>query len=288
MAGPGQHRRNTGTVDLHMHSTLSDGALSVPELIDLCRQQGLDSIAITDHDNIDSYEEGREYAEDAGLEFIPGVEISSYREGSDIHILGYFYDPTHLRLNQTLVELRSKRKQRAQMILQRLAQMGVEISYEKLLHRTGGSLGRAHIALALVEEEYVATFQEAFTRYLGNTTEVMAGIESEKLSPAEAIALILEAGGIPVMAHPAKTRRDDLIEEMVDCGLKGIEIYSHGLSPTCFRKYKDLARRYGLVCCGGADFHMRREDDRNSPGSLHIPYEVLGRLKDLKEGFCPA
>ncbi len=274
-------------VDLHMHSTFSDGGLSVKDLIDYCHKQGVSAIAITDHDNIDSYEEGREYAEELGIEYIPGVEVSSSWEGNDIHVLGYFYDPTHLRLNKTLVSLRERRRLRAQEIVRRLANHGVEVSYEKLLRRSGGgSVGRAHIAAVLVEEEYVSTFQDAFTRYLGNSTEVMDGIESEKLTPGEAIQLILDAGGIPVMAHPGKTNRDDLIESMVEQGLKGIEVYCHGHSPTYFRKYKEIAKRYGLISCGGADFHIRREDDRYSPGSLRIPYGVLGRLKDVKEGVC--
>jgi len=161
------------------------------------------------------------------------------------------------------------------------------VSYEKLLQRSqGGSVGRAHIAAVLVEEEYVPSFQDAFTRYLGNGTEVMGGIESEKLSPEDAIQLILEAGGIPVMAHPGKTNRDDLIESMVEYGLRGIEVYCHGHSASYFRKYKEIAKKYGLISCGGADFHNRRDDDRYSPGSLKIPYEVLGKLKNVKEGIC--
>ena len=274
-------------VDLHMHSTFSDGGLPVKSLIDYCHQQGVSAIAITDHDNIDAFEEGREHAQERGIEYIPGVEVSSSSEGHDIHILGYYYDPTHLRLNRTLISLRERRRSRAQEIVRRLAKHGVEVSYEKLLQRSsGGSVGRAHIAAVLVEEEYVSNFQEAFTRYLGNTTEVMDGIESEKLSPGEAIQLILDAGGVPVMANPGKTNRDDLIESMVEQGLRGIELYCHGHNQSCFRKYKEIARKYGLFASGGADFHVRREDDRYAPGSLRVSYDVLGKLKDVKEGVC--
>jgi predicted metal-dependent phosphoesterase TrpH len=267
-----------------MHSTLSDGHLSVRDLIDYCVEQGLDTISITDHDNIDAYEEGREYAEEAGIGYIPGVEISSSWEGHDIHILGYLYEPTHLRLNRTLVSLREKRRVRAQRIVDRLAAMGVELSYEKLAARShGGSIGRAHIASAMVEEEYVPNFQEAFTRYLGNGNPFMEGIETEKLSPGDAIGLILEAGGVPVLAHPARTNQDALIESMVDHGLKGIETWCHSHTSSGFKRYKDIAKRYGLFCSGGADFHVRREDDRYAPGSLKVPYEVLGKIRETKE-----
>jgi predicted metal-dependent phosphoesterase TrpH len=275
--GPGAH------VDFHMHSTLSDGQLSVRDLIDYCVEQGLTAISITDHDNIDAYEEGREYAEEAGIGYLPGVEISSSWEGHDIHILGYMYEPTHLRLNRTLVSLRERRRVRAQRIVDRLAAQGVMLSHEKLAARThGGSIGRAHIASAMVEEEYVPSFQEAFTRYLGNGNPFMDGIESEKLSPGDAIELILEAGGVPVLAHPARTNQDALIESMVDSGLKGIETWCHSHNPAGFRRYKEIAKRYGLFCSGGADFHVRRDDDRYAPGSLKVPYEVLEKIQEVK------
>lgn len=276
--------QTTGHVDFHMHSTFSDGHLSVPDLIDYCKELGLSAIAITDHDNIDAYEEGREYALESGIEFIPGVEISSCWEGRDVHILGYHYEPTHLRLNQTLVALREKRRARAQSIVEKLADMHIELSYEKLAARThGGSIGRAHIAAALVEEEYVPNFQEAFTRYLGNGNPFMEGLESEKLSPQEAIELILEAGGVPVLAHPGRTNQDTLIESMVEHGLKGIETWCHSHNASGFRRYKDLAKYYGLFCSGGADFHVRRDDDRYAPGSLRIPCEVLEKIRTAKE-----
>jgi predicted metal-dependent phosphoesterase TrpH len=271
-------------VDLHMHSTFSDGGLPVRDLIDYCVEQGLTAIAVTDHDNIDSFEDGREYAQSRGLEFIPGVEISSSIGGSDIHILGYMFDPTHLRLNRTLVELRARRIDRAKAILERLEKRGVSIRYERVAARAhGGSIGRAHIAAQLVEEEYVPTFQDAFNLYLGNDSELMSEMESPKLNPSEAIALILEAGGVPVLAHPCKTNRDDLLEMMVECGLMGIETYCHGLSHATYQKYRSFAQKRNLICTGGADFHIKRPDGRNAPGSLHIPYTVLDQIKEAKK-----
>jgi predicted metal-dependent phosphoesterase TrpH len=270
-------------VDLHMHSTFSDGALGVRPLIDFCREQGLTAIAVTDHDNIDSFEEGKEYAQQVGLEFVPGVEISSSIDGSDIHILGYLFDHTHLRLNQTLVTLREKRKLRAHEIVTRLQEVGITLNYERVLARAhGGSVGRAHIAAQLVEEEFVSTFQEAFTKYLGNEADVMTDLDTVKLTPEEAIHLILEAGGIPVLAHPSKTNRDDLLEMFVEWGLMGIETYCHGQTNATYEKYRAFARKHNLICSGGADFHVRRQDGRNAPGSVKVPYKVLDMLKEAK------
>ncbi len=271
-------------VDLHMHSTFSDGALQVKELIDLCHVQGLSAIAITDHDNIDSYEEGREYAKDKGIEYVPGVEISSSADGSDIHILGYLFDPTHLKLNRTLVDLRARRVDRARQIVDRLEGKGVTLNYDHVVARAhGGSVGRAHIAAQLMEEEYVVTFQDAFNKYLGNDSELMADLDTVKLSPAEAIGLIREAGGVPVMAHPSKTNRDDLLEMLVEAGLMGIETYCHGQTQASYQKYKTFAQKHNLLCSGGADFHVKRYDGRNSPGSLRIPYKILSTMKEVKE-----
>lgn len=270
-------------VDLHMHSTFSDGALGVRELIDFCLEKGLSAMAVTDHDNIDSFEEGKEYADTVGMEYVPGVEISSNVDGSDIHILGYLFDHTHLRLNQTLVDLRARRRIRAMDIVRRLEEHGVTLSYEKVAARAhGGSVGRAHIAAQLLEEEYVTTFQEAFNKYLGNDADLMSEVDAVKLSPEEAIRLILEAGGIPVMAHPSKTNRDDLLESLVEWGLKGIETYCHGQSNATYNKYREFARKHNLICSGGADFHVRRQDGRNSPGSLKVPYRVLEMLREAR------
>jgi len=268
-------------VDLHMHSTFSDGGLPVKDLIDYCALQGLTAIAVTDHDNIDSYEEGREHAQAAGVEFVTGVEISSFVDGSDIHILGYLFDPTHLKLNKTLLELRDRRRFRAVEIVRRLDAIGIHINLDRILEKTGnGSVGRAHIATQMVEEEYVSSFQEAFNRYLGSDADLMDDVEAAKLTPRDAIQLIIEAGGIPVMAHPSKTARDDLIQGMVEDGLMGIETWCHGQSHATYQRYRDIARRYDLVCCGGADFHVKREDGRHAPGSLNVPYSVLDRLRD--------
>jgi predicted metal-dependent phosphoesterase TrpH len=137
-----------------------------------------------------------------------------------------------------------------------------------------------------MEEEFVPTFQEAFNKYLGNDSELMSELDTVKLSPLEAISLILEAGGIPVMAHPGKTNRDDLLESLVEWGLRGIETYCHGQTNAAYQKYKTFAAKHDLICTGGADFHVKRYDGRNSPGSLRIPYKVLSSMKEAKEAMA--
>ncbi len=270
-------------VDLHMHSTFSDGTLTVRDLIDFCHEQRLTAIAITDHDNIDSFEEGRDHALKLGIEYIPGVEISSQVERSDIHILGYMFDPSHLGLNRTLVELRTRRIDRVKQIVKNLEKKGVALNYENVMARAqGGSVGRAHIATQLVEEEYVSTFQEAFNKYLGNESDCMTDIDTVKLTPREAIELILDAGGVPVLAHPSKTNRDDLLEMLVECGLMGIETYCHGQTNATCQKYQAFALKHGLICSGGADFHNKRPDGRHAPGSVKVPYKVIDQMKVAK------
>lgn len=270
-------------VDLHMHSRFSDGSFHVRELLRMAHERGLAAVAITDHDNIDAYEEGRELAEELGIEFIAGVEISSHHEGSDIHVLGYLFDPTHLRLNQTLQGLQIKRRTRARLIVERLNALGIDIRFEQLAAKASeGSLGRAHIAQLLVEEEYVSCFSEAFRKYLSNQALEDLELDCVKLQPEEAIRLITDAGGVAVLAHPFKTNRDDLLEHLVDAGLKGIETYCLGLSSSSCQRYRDLARRYNLVCSGGADFHTLRPDGQCTLGTLKVPYKALAMLKDLK------
>ncbi len=265
-------------VDLHMHSQHSDGADTVKELIDQCCDVGLTAMAITDHDNIDGYEDGKDYAHEKGIEFIPGVEISAQHEGHDIHILGYYFDPTNLQLNETLFKLQSQRKFRAREIVKRLNELGLQISYERVEELSqDGSIGRAHIASLLIKEEYVSSFREAFDRYLSN--EKLGELDLEKLAPSEAIQLIVDAGGIPVLAHPVKTNRDDLIPAMVEAGLKGIEVYCHGLSRYIFDRYCSLASRYDLLPTGGGDYHGGIHARFACLGSVKVPYKVVANIK---------
>lgn len=278
----GKHQgKLSDCIDLHMHSLHSDGEYPVCDLIRSASECGLSAIAITDHDTIEAYAEGLELAGEFGIEFVPGVEISASDGGREIHILGYLFDPTHLEFNQILLELQGKRKTRIRGIVEKLNRMGVEIRLERVLEKASGvSVGRPHVAEVLVEEEYASHFQDAFQRYLN--PEFVREFDTGKLTPREAISVITKAGGVSVLAHPAKTSRDDLIPALVEAGLAGIETYCLGMDRKTAKKYRALAKRYSLVCCGGADFHSDRGDARFGLGSVRVPYSSLESLRQAR------
>ena len=270
----------TGFADLHIHTNLSDGNFSVKEIIEMSTKKKVRCISITDHDKIDSYYQGKKLAAEHDLELIPGVEISSVHQGRDIHILGYFFDPTNLSLNLELQELTKQRHIRVKAIIKKLNSLGVEISYDKVLSFCKGKvIGRPHIALAMLAEELVGSFGEAFQKYLGEGAA--AFVEKNGISPQETVKLIENAGGVAVMAHPFITIADELIPSLVEAGLKGIEVYSPGQKGAIRRKYRSIARRYNLVGTGGSDYHSSQ-----SPvaiNGLRMPYAVVEELRNRRE-----
>ncbi|MCF0216426.1 MAG: PHP domain-containing protein [Fibrobacteraceae bacterium] len=272
---------NGGYADLHMHTNLSDGTLSVEELLVLCKKKGLRCISITDHDNLDSYNIALEPAKAIGLEILPGIEISAVWQGKDIHILGYFCDPTNLALNMELSDFAKQRVTRAKAIIKKLNGLGIDITFEKVSSYCKGKIiGRPHIATALVEEEYISNFAEAFTKYLGDGC--VAFVEKKGLNPQQTIRLIENAGGIAVLAHPYKSGlSDQLVEDMVEWGIQGIETYSPAQKGAVGRKYKDMATRFGLVGTGGSDFHA--ENGTYPPGCMKMPYSVVRELRERRE-----
>ena len=271
-------RRNP--VDLHCHTTYSDGEKSVTELLDLAVERKLSALAITDHDNIDAYFFGKELAEERGIELIPGVELSTVHEGRDIHLLGYFFDPTNLGLNLELKEQHRQRRERARAILKKLALLGVEISFERVLSFSkGGTLGRPHIAQALLAEEYVSSFSEAFQKFLGE--DGAAFVEKKGLSVEQGIQLIRRAGGIAVLAHPLRTGVDDLLDNLPGWGLGGIEVVTGSQKGASMRRLKEYAAKHDLVCTGGSDYHGDRS--ANGLGTLPVFYDVVEELNNKLE-----
>ncbi len=269
-----------GFADLHLHTSLSDGTLSVEELIQLSKRKGLRCISITDHDNLESYKLAIGPAEEADIELIPGIEVSAVWQGKDIHILGYFCDPTNLAMNMELEESGKQRVTRIRAIIKKLNTLGVDITFEKVLsYCKGPVIGRPHVAMSLVDEEYVSSFSEAFTKYLGEGC--IAFVEKKGLNPQQTIRLIENAGGIAVLAHPYKTGADTLIPDLVEWGLKGIETYSPSQKGSAGRKYRDIALRYNLVGTGGSDFHT--EGGPSGPNCMKIPYSVVEELRERRE-----
>ena len=263
------------TADLHMHTTYSDGVCSPFELIDFAHKKGVHTISITDHDNLESYDIAKTYAAEKNVQLIPGIEISAVWNTRDIHILGYFCDSSNLTLNLALKEQAKRRKERLKLILKKLEAMGVNLSYEKVIsYSQDGSIGRPHIAQALLDEEYVKTFQEAFQIYLGD--DAGAYVERKGISVEQTIRLIQQAGGVAVLAHPMRSKCDEIIPDMVEWGLAGIETYCYSQKGAAARKYSDLAKRYNIVGAGGSDFHTPQ--GACHIGDLKMPVDVIDSL----------
>lgn len=270
-------------VDLHIHTNHSDGTLTPLQVLEIASQKQLVAISITDHDCIDAYPYAIEEGRRRGIEVITGVELSSEIDGIDIHILGYGFAIDHEPLNKKLKEMKEARYVRAQKIVANLNRQGIDLRFETVLKIAGeGAIGRPHIAAAMLKEELIYSFREAFDRYIGY--ESPAYVEKLKMSPRDVFELIEQAGGVPVLAHPGATKVDERIAEFVRSGLKGIEAYhpEHGLVGE--RYYKKLARKYGLVITGGSDFHAG-DHPKSEIGSCHVPDSVLHPLRGHPEQY---
>lgn len=280
---PDFHLRQVGEIieskyiDLHAHTTCSDGRLTPEALADLAIKSGLSALAITDHDAVAGIEAAKNHTEN--IEIISGVELSASDGPTDIHILGYFIDPTHAGLIDHLEKFRSSRYDRARSIVEKLNELGAPISFESILVQVDdqtASIGRPHIARALVEAGHVKSLKGAFKEFLGNRAP--AYVPKSKISVEEAIQIILEAGGLAVMAHPGSTRRDELIPQFARSGLSGIEVFHPDHSVTERKYYFRIAERNRLAVTGGSDFHGSRPD-RPVLGSLNIEYKYLDVLR---------
>jgi len=240
--------------DLHLHSYYSDGTLTPTGIVERALARGLTAIALTDHDSVDGLEEARARAEGTGLEVIAGVELSAHDGGVEVHMLGYFVDDHDAEFRQALVGFREQRLLRAHAILERLEEIGFELSWDEVLARAqGGAIGRPHIAEAMVRAGYVGTIDEAFKRFLG--TRGPAYVARRTLTPRGAIELVKRAGGVAVVAHPATMQRDSLIPELAKLGLTGFEVEHPRHDPGDRRRYQALCDRYQLVATGGSDSH---------------------------------
>jgi 3',5'-nucleoside bisphosphate phosphatase len=267
-------------IDLHLHSTYSDGTFSIKEIVEYASTKKLAAVALTDHDCISGIREITELAGRIDLEVVPGVEISSMYENIDVHVLGYYFDLDNANLIAKLEEIRQIRFERARKIVERLNNRGVALRFERVLEFSKGfSIGRPHIAAALLAEEYVHSYSEAFDKFVGNHTEFY--IPVQKLTPRGAIELIKEAGGLAVLAHPAVLDDDTLVETFIKDGLDGLEVYYPKLPFKTFRAYRQLCHKYNLLETGGSDCHGPYFDEVLI-GSVHVPCGVLDKMKRRK------
>lgn len=266
-------------IDLHIHSTASDGRLSPAEVVRKSAGAGLTVIALTDHDTVDGIVPALEAAKAfPWLKVIPGVEISTDVPTGEVHVLGYFIDYTHPELEATLRRMRNSRQERAQGMISKLRNLGLPIEWERVKEIAGsGSIGRPHLAQAMLEKSYIASIKEAFDAYLGWGKP--AYVEREKMTPKEAVTLILQANGLPVLAHPLTINDPEaMVIELKTSGLVGIEAYYDNCTTEEINRLVSLAERYGLIVTGGSDYHGLDDSTETIIGGAGVPIESAEQL----------
>jgi len=271
-----------GKIDLHVHSDASDGRFSPEEVVRRAAAAGLSVLALADHDSVagvaPALEAARSFPE---LTVIPNVEISTDTDAGEVHILGYFVDYSDSGLNSSLERFRDSRLTRAQKMVARLKDLGMDIEWRRVRELAGeGSVGRPHVARALLEKGYIATFREAFEKYIGYGGP--AYVSREKMTPAEAAGLILRAQGLPGLAHPFTV--DDvekLVIELKQAGLVALEAYYGEYSDRQRKELVRLAKKHDLIATGGSDYHGLENNNETMLGEAGVPQESVDRLLAL-------
>jgi predicted metal-dependent phosphoesterase TrpH len=269
----------TAGVDLHSHTTASDGTLSPRELVRAAVKRGVRVLGITDHDSTEGLAEALdEAAKLPPLTIVPGLEINCDVPGAEVHVLGYFVDYGAAWFQEFLREQRAERVARVHRIVARLAELGMPIDPADVFAIVKeGSAGRPHVAQVMVQRGYVKSVNEAFDKWLHANGP--ANVPRRHLTPMEAVAIIRRAGGVPVFAHPGLASRDELVPELVASGLMGIETYYAEHSAIQTAHYKELCRLHGLVATGGSDYHGERSGRTNPLGHPPVPMAVYEELK---------
>jgi predicted metal-dependent phosphoesterase TrpH len=267
-------------IDLHTHTTASDGRCSPAELVERARAAGVTVLGVTDHDTVAGCEPARAACAGASIEFVAGIEITAVREEADLHILGYFIDPESPPLVSFLAGQRGQRVERLRRVIARLADLGMPLDADAILQRAvdnpGTAVGRPWVARALVSAGYVATPSEAFSSWLGRGRP--AFVPRQGAAPADVIERIHEAGGIASMAHPGLVGRDAWIPDLVAAGLDAIEAYHTDHDEAATAHYRAIARRHNLAVSGGSDYHADESHGALRPGSVSLPREEYDRL----------
>ncbi|MDO8750720.1 MAG: PHP domain-containing protein [Dehalococcoidia bacterium] len=269
-------------VDLHLHTTESDGRLTPAELVALADQRGLKVIAITDHDTTDGLDPAWKAAMAyPHLTVIAGIELSTDIPRNEIHILGYYIDHRDMSFQLMLQQFRESRVDRAQKMVEKLGGLGMALEWDRVKEIAGqGSIGRPHVAEAMLEKGYISYFQEAFEKYIGRNGP--AYVEREKQIPEAAVQLIGAVGGAAVLAHPAQVDDlDTVLQSLKAAGLKGMEVYYAQYDEATVARLAALAKRYDLLPCGGSDYHAIGTPGEHLPGKAGPPMWVAEELRDL-------
>lgn len=269
-------------VDLHIHSNASDGKFPPAEIVRMASIAGLKYVAICDHDSMESLHPAQIAAQAyPDLTVISGVEINTYIPAGELHILGYFCEYDNPEMKITLERLRNSRVERAKKMIYKLRSMGLKIDFERVQELAGdGSIGRPHVAQALLEKGYINNLREAFLKYISRGGP--AYVERDKVTPAEAIQLIRRAKGVPVLAHPLTSDNyEALIGDLVPAGLEGLEVYYNNYVPEQVQELLRIATKFNLIPTGGSDFHGLDPTSEQSLGMVEVPLESAERLIEL-------
>jgi predicted metal-dependent phosphoesterase TrpH len=269
-------------VDLHLHSTASDGRLSPEDIVRKSAEAGLTVIALADHDTT----EGIAPALKAAVAFpqlkvIPCIEISTAVPNGEVHILGYFIDTTNRKLRTAMEDMRHSRRKRAQKMVAKLRELDIHIDWPRVQELAGdGSIGRPHIAQAMLEKGYITSINEAFNRYISRGGP--AYVKRKVVTPTEAVELVLVAKGLPVLAHPFTVHdMEAMVIELKKAGLVGIEVYCNGYTNKEINRLVSLANRYNLITTGGSDYHGMDGSAEDTLGTLDVPMEAAEQLITL-------
>jgi predicted metal-dependent phosphoesterase TrpH len=268
-------------IDLHMHTVFSDGASQPEDLVQGALAHGLEAIAITDHDNVESFDRACAAAEGTPLTLIPGIEINTSWKSQEVHILGYYIDREHSDLCAIIEKHRESRIQQLKKMVELIrAKTRSSLTFDDVISRVreDGSVGRPHVAQALLEKGVVSSIGEAFGKYLSSNAPTY--YRRETAPPHEAVEAIYESGGIPVIAHPGDmVIIEELVKDLMNYGLRGLEAYHRSHSPAVIEFHCSLAEKYDLIVTGGTDFHGAGDTYVNTLSRFFMPNTVYSGLK---------
>jgi predicted metal-dependent phosphoesterase TrpH len=267
--------------DLHIHSTFSDGTFAPDRIIDISKEKGLVAISITDHDTIAAVAQAKVLGDEQGIMVLSGVELSGMFKDIEVHILGYLFDEDEHSLRERLSEMRAYRETRARKMIEKLEGHGCCITFEDVKKEAGaGAIGRPHIAQAMLAQRCIMEYKEAFTRYIGNGRP--CNVPKLRLHPEEAIQLIEDAGGIPVIAHPGNIGDGVVVRELLDFPFKGIEVWHPDHSSSQVKRYMQFARERDLLMTGGSDSHGERRT-KAEIGGIEVDASLVEALIEYQE-----